>query len=163
ETGTGKDLVAKAIHNNSRRKNKRMAILNCAAPNESLIEDELFGHDPGAYTGGEKARKGMFEYANGGTILLDEIGDMPFKLHGKHVTTIADPVRRAMLTYEWPGNVRELRHFIESMVVLDYDGVLGIDDAQDSPVLQTTGSTAVAVAGGVNLIGRPLAAVERYF
>ncbi len=83
ETGTGKDLAAKAIHNNSRRKNKPFATLNCAAPNENLIEDELFGHDPGAFTGGERTRKGIFEYANGGTVFLDEIGDMPFKLQAK--------------------------------------------------------------------------------
>jgi two-component system response regulator HydG len=83
ETGTGKDLIAKAIHNNSPRKAKRLATLNCAAPNENLIEDELFGHDPGAYTGGERQRKGIFEYADGGTVFLDEIGDMPFKLQAK--------------------------------------------------------------------------------
>src|SRR5205085_9513805 len=83
ETGTGKDLAAKAIHNNSHRKNKPFAPLNCVAPNENLIEDELFGHEPGAYTGGERTRKGIFEYANGGTVFLDEIGDMPFKLQAK--------------------------------------------------------------------------------
>src|SRR5262249_7920149 len=83
ETGAGKDLVAKAIHNNSRRKNKHFATLNCAAPNENLIEDELFGHEAGAFTGGEKVRKGIFEWANGGTVFLDEIGDMPFKLQAK--------------------------------------------------------------------------------
>src|SRR5262249_1411663 len=83
ETGTGKDLVAKAIHNNSRRKNKHFAPLNCVAPNDNLIEDELFGHEPGAFTSGERQRKGIFEYANGGTVFLDEIGDMPFKLQAK--------------------------------------------------------------------------------
>lgn len=83
ETGTGKDLVARSIHNNSVRKPKHFATLNCAAPNENLIEDDLFGHDPGAYTGGDRPRKGIFEYANGGTVFLDEIGDMPFKLQAK--------------------------------------------------------------------------------
>ncbi len=83
ETGTGKDLVAKAIHTNSRRKHKRLVSLNCTASNENLIEDELFGHVPGAYTGGEKPRQGLFEYANGGTMFLDEIGDMPAKLQAK--------------------------------------------------------------------------------
>src|SRR5919202_2889693 len=68
ETGTGKDLIAKAIHNNSPRKNKPFATLNCAAPNENLIEDELFGHEPHSFTGGERQRKGLFEYANGGTV-----------------------------------------------------------------------------------------------
>ncbi|MGL4555255.1 MAG: sigma-54-dependent transcriptional regulator [Gemmataceae bacterium] len=83
ETGTGKDLIARAIHNNSARKAKHFAALNTAAPNENLIEDELFGHEPGAYTGGERRRAGIFEYANGGTVFLDEIGDMPFKLQAK--------------------------------------------------------------------------------
>ncbi|MFO0925605.1 MAG: sigma-54 dependent transcriptional regulator [Gemmataceae bacterium] len=245
ETGTGKDLVAKAIHTNSRRKNKPFATLNCAAPNENLIEDELFGHEPGAFTGGEKMRKGIFEYANGGTVFLDEIGDMPFKLqakllrvlenkevtrigsnepikvnvrliaathrdleaaiaarefrmdlyqrlkvvtirlpalrerredipllaahfmkefnavHGKHATGMAEPVRRALMTYSWPGNVRELRNFIESLVVLDSDGVLGADDAVDSEVLGPAAAPApTATAAG--LVGRPLAEVERY-
>ncbi|MFQ3593090.1 MAG: sigma-54 dependent transcriptional regulator [Gemmataceae bacterium] len=83
ETGTGKDLAARAIHNNSARKAKPFVALNTAAPNENLIEDDLFGHEPGAYTGGERQRKGIFEYANGGTVFLDEIGDMPFKLQAK--------------------------------------------------------------------------------
>jgi two-component system response regulator HydG len=83
ETGTGKDLVAHAIHRNSRRKEKRFVSLNCTASNENLIEDELFGHEPGAYTGGEKQRKGIFEHANGGTVFLDEIGDMRPHLQAK--------------------------------------------------------------------------------
>jgi two-component system response regulator HydG len=83
ENGTGKDLVARAIHVNSRRKDRRFVGLNCTAANENLIEDELFGHVPGAYTGGEKLRQGIFEYANGGTVFLDEIGDMPPKLQAK--------------------------------------------------------------------------------
>jgi two-component system response regulator HydG len=248
ETGTGKDLLAKAIHNNSRRKNKHFATLNCAAPNETLIEDELFGHEAGAFTGAEKARKGIFEWANGGTVFLDEIGDMPFKLqakllrvlenkevtrigsnepikvnvrlisathrdlekavaenqfrsdlyhrlrvvtiklpalrdrredipllsahflkelnaaHGKHATTISEPVRRAMTAYDWPGNVRELRNFIESMVVMDYDGVLGVDDVQDSRVMQKgrSGVSPATTGSSANLVGRPLGEVERY-
>jgi two-component system response regulator HydG len=247
ETGTGKDLLAQAVHNNSPRKNKNFATMNCTALNENLIEDELFGHEPGAFTGGEKLRKGRFEYANGGTLFLDEIGDMPLKLqakllrvlenkeiiriganepikvnvrlisathrdldkaiqegtfrsdlyhrlkvlvvkvpplrerredisllaahfmkemnahHGKHATTIAEPVLRAMAAYDWPGNVRELRNFIESMVVLDSDGVLGLDDVLDSPVLERTGQAGPATAGSGGLVGRPLAEVERYY
>src|ERR671932_387586 len=77
ETGTGKELVAKAIHTNSPRKNKPLAAINCTAVPENLFDDELFGHEPGAFTGADRLRKGKFEYANGGTLFLDEVGDMP--------------------------------------------------------------------------------------
>jgi two-component system response regulator HydG len=247
ETGTGKELVAHAIHNNSPRKNKPFAAMNVTALNENLIDDELFGHEAGAFTGADKVRKGRFEYANGGTLFLDEIGDMPLTLqakllrvlenkevfrigsnepikvnvrlvsathrdleaaiaegkfrqdlyqrlkvltvklpplrerredipllaarfikefnaqHGKHVTTIAEPVRKAMAAYDWPGNVRELRNFIESMVVLDTDGVLNLDDVQDGDILPKGHSPEGQPAGPSNLVGRPLADVERYY
>jgi two-component system response regulator HydG len=250
ETGTGKDLIARAIHNNSNRKNKHFATLNCAAPNENLIEDELFGHEAHSFTGGDKMRKGIFEYANGGTVFLDEIGDMPYKLqakllrvlenrevtrigsnepikvnirlisathrdlesaiaakefrmdlyqrlkafviripplrerkedipalathflkmlapeHGKKVTAIADPVWRIMREYSWPGNVRELRNFIDTLIIFDVDGVLGMDDVPaDHEVLQRGAPVAASATGsnGATLIGKPMAEVERYY
>ena len=250
ETGTGKELVAHSIHNNSPRKNKPFLALNCTALNENLLDDELFGHEAGAFTGAEKVRKGRFEAANGGTLFLDEVGDMPLplqakllrvlenneivrigsndpikvnvrvvsathrdleaavadgsfrpdlyfrlnrlkvripplrerredvallaarfikdlnELHGKQIKGIAEPVRRAMAAYGWPGNVRELRNFIEGMVVLDTDGILGLDDVQEEDrerVLGKSGGPAAAPAGPSDLVGRPLAEVERYY
>ena len=247
ETGTGKELVAKSIHNNSPRKNKQFVAMNCTSLNENLLEDELFGHEPGAFTGADRLRKGRFEHANGGTLFLDEIGDMPLTLqakllrvlenqevfrigsndaikvnvrllsatnrdleaavasgafrqdlyfrlkvvtvslpplrerrediplltahflkefsqrHGKSVKSVEDSVRKAMAAYDWPGNVRELRNVIESMVVQDQDGVLGMDDLQDGDNLRGLQGSDKKAAGPDNLVGRPLNEVERYY
>jgi len=247
ETGTGKELVAKAIHNNSPRKNKPFVPLNCTALNENLLEDELFGHEPGAFTGADRLRKGKFEYANGGTLFLDEVGDMPLTLqakllrviedgqvyriggneaikvnvrilsathrdleglvargafrqdlyyrlkvvtiklpplrerreditllahhfmkemaqrHGKTVTGIAAEVRRVLTVYDWPGNVRELRNVIDSMVVHDRDGVLGIDDLPEGELLQRAQGAVLPATAESSLIGKPLAVVERFY
>ena len=247
ENGTGKELVAKALHTNSPRKNKPFVAMNCAALNENLLDDEMFGHDPGAFTGAEKMRKGRFEFANGGTLFLDEIGDMPLTLQAKLLrvlengevsrigsnesikvdvrliaatnrnleTMIAEgkfrqdlyfrlkvgtlrlpPLRErrddiAILTkhfinefnqrydkkvseptkvvwkaferHSWPGNVRELRNQIESMIVVDSDGVLGMDDLPDGDALKEASKRGTSTNGTDELVGRPLRDVERFY
>src|SRR5438132_660505 len=244
ETGTGKELIARAIHNNSPRKNKHFVPMNCTAINENRLEDELFGHEPHSFTGADKLRKGRFEYANGGTLFLDEIGDMPLNLqakllrvlenqevtrigsnepikvnvrlisathrdleaavaagtfredlyyrlkvvtiklpalrerktdipllvahfikesnqrHNKKVAGIAEPLRVLMDNYDWKGNVRELRNAIDSMVVLDQDGTLNVNDVEEGSPLK---KSHARVAGPDNLVGKTLSEIERFF
>ncbi len=83
ETGTGKELVARHIHNLSARRNGPFVAVNCGAFSESLVEAELFGHEKGAFTGALAAKAGWFEEANGGTLFLDEIGDLPMPIQVK--------------------------------------------------------------------------------
>lgn len=83
ESGTGKELIAQAVHYQSARRNKPFVGVNCAAIPETLLESELFGHERGAFTGAVGTKIGRFEAANGGSIFLDEIGDMPFSLQSK--------------------------------------------------------------------------------
>ena len=95
DSGTGKELVAQAIHNQSKRENKKYVAFNCAGQSESLLEDQLFGHVRGAFTGADRDREGVFEFAHGGTLFLDEIGDMPISMQAKllRVLETGDVVR----------------------------------------------------------------------
>jgi transcriptional regulator with GAF, ATPase, and Fis domain len=83
ETGTGKEVVARAIHHTSTRRDKPMVAVNCAAIHPHLIESEFFGHERGAFTGATQSREGRFAMAHGGTIFLDEVGELPLELQGK--------------------------------------------------------------------------------
>ena len=248
ETGTGKELVAQAIHQNSPRKSKPFVALNCAALSENILESELFGHIKGAFTDASADRVGKFEYAHGGTLFLDEVGDMPMatqikllrvlengeitrvgsndpikvnvrilsatnrhleesieagsfrrdlyhrlkvvtvrlpsltersadipvlidhfikvfsKQHDKQVKGVSSMARRKLLAYPWPGNVRQLRNVVESMVVVDYDGLLDLDDLPEELVERgETLSNAPAGNSLAALVGKPLQEVERLF
>jgi two-component system response regulator HydG len=249
-TGTGKELVAQAIHQNSPRKNKPFVALNCAALSENILESELFGHVKGAFTDASSDRVGKFEYANGGTLFLDEVGDMPMatqikllrvlesgeitrvgsntplkvnvrilsatnrnledaiasgafrsdlyhrlkvvtiaiptlreraediplliehfvkqfsKRHGKTIKGMSLAARMRLGGYEWPGNVRQLRNVIESMVVVDCDETLDVDDLplELEPAAAVAAPAAIDMQAGLaSLVGRPLEELERLF
>lgn len=109
ESGTGKEVVARTIHKMSRREDKPFVAINAAAIPESLIESELFGHERGAFTGAVATRQGVFEQANGGTLLIDEIAEMPMALQPKLLRVLADgKVRRLGGSYEFEFDVRVL-------------------------------------------------------
>jgi DNA-binding NtrC family response regulator len=90
ESGTGKELFARAVHHLSNRRDKAFVAINCAAIPETLIENELFGHERGAFTGAADRRAGKFELASGGTVFLDEIGELPLAVQGKLLRAIEE-------------------------------------------------------------------------
>ena len=262
ESGTGKELIARAIHQNSPRKNKRLVALNVRAVSENLVESEMFGHVRGAYTDAVTDREGAFQYADGGSLFLDEVGDMPMStqikllrvLEEHQITRVGDnkpikvnvrlisatnrplenmiedghfrndlyyrlkvvtvhlpPLRerrddiiplmdhfrksfirrhnhgpcnfsptatRKFYAYDWPGNIRQLRNFVETMVVLDTDGRLDLDDLPpeliepdadvSNEVLASTlhesrhSESAIGLQLPTELVGKTMDAIERW-
>jgi len=246
DTGTGKELIAQAIHQNSPRRKKSFVPLNCAALSEHLLESELFGHVKGAYTDASADRVGRFEYAHGGTLFLDEVGDMPMatqikllrvlesgeiirvgenkpfqvnvrvlsatnadlqeaidagtfredlyyrlkvvtvdlpklserrddivpmidhfrkqfsKRHHKTVKNITPAVIKRFFSFEWTGNVRQLRNVVETMVVLDADGILDLDDLPPELVEDSVDSRPSDEGKPWDLVGKPMAEIERW-
>lgn len=106
-TGTGKEVIAKSIHQASSRRDKRFIAINCGAIPEHLLESELFGHEKGAFTSANLKHEGLFQAANGGTIFLDEVGDMPLALQVKLLRVLQDfEVRPVGSTKTYPVDVR---------------------------------------------------------
>jgi DNA-binding NtrC family response regulator len=109
ETGTGKELVARAVHKNSPRASKPFVAVNCAAFTESLLESELFGHEKGAFTGADRSRQGLFEAAHQGTLFLDEVAEMSPAAQAKLLRVVTDgQVLRVGSTQPRKVNVRLL-------------------------------------------------------
>jgi DNA-binding NtrC family response regulator len=121
ESGTGKELIAKAIHYNSYRRENPMVVINCGAIPEELLESELFGHEKGAFTGAHKMRVGRFELANGGTIFLDEIGDMSPNLQVKLLRVLQEQ------KFERVGGTRTLEIDVRIIAATNQDLISGVN------------------------------------
>jgi nitrogen regulation protein NR(I) len=115
ETGTGKELIARTIHQHSNRTDKPFLAINCAAIPDGLVESELFGHEPGAFTGAAQQRIGRFEQADGGTVLLDEIGDMPLAVQAKVLRFLQDQ------TFERIGGRTSIRTHVRILAATNHN------------------------------------------
>src|SRR6188472_3813917 len=115
ETGTGKELIAGAVHHNSHRAARNFVKVNCAALQENLLESELFGHEKGAFTGADKQRIGRFEQADGGTLFLDEIGDMSANTQAKILRVLQEH------EFERLGGTRTLRTDVRLLAATNRD------------------------------------------
>jgi len=136
ETGTGKELIARAIHKGSQRAGQAFITVNCASIPSSLIASELFGHEKGAFTGALLQRQGRFELAHSGTIFLDEVGELPAETQKryaekarKQISKIDKNTLKLCQSYHWPGNIRELQNIVERSVILCSGDTFWIDEA----------------------------------
>ena len=114
DTGTGKEVVARALHYNSYRKKNNFVVQNCAALPGELLESELFGYKKGAFSGANTDKKGLIELADGGTLLLDEIGDMPIGLQAKLLRVLQDKTVRPLGSEEGVGKLINVRFIVAS-------------------------------------------------
>jgi DNA-binding NtrC family response regulator len=115
ETGTGKELIARAIHSRSRRRDAVMVKLNCAALPRELVESELFGHEKGAFTGATQQRQGRFELADGGTLFLDEVGELPLDVQAKLLRVLQEQ------EFERVGGTKKLRTDVRLIAATNRD------------------------------------------
>ena len=124
ETGTGKELTARAVHRLSDRRDKPFVVINCGAIPETLLESELFGHEKGAFTGASSRRKGRIEYAGGGTLFLDEIGDLSFSLQVKLLRFLQEHI------IERIGGREEIQVDVRILAATNIDLKKAIDDGR---------------------------------
>ena len=128
ETGTGKELVARAVHQLSERKNAKFVAVNCAALSPQLMESELFGHEKGAFTGATQRRVGRFEEANGGTIFLDEIGEIDIPTQVKLLRVLSEhTIQRVGGNADIPVNVRVLAATNRDLEAMVREGTFRLD------------------------------------